>query len=172
MAKTKQRRRKKHRGTQGGTLDAQKRKPRTRAELKSQIAQGKSKGKARSAGGRSNQPGKKGPRKPSIKGAALRAGVAAAFFVVLVTVVLHQSIVPSLVLGAIAFAIYVPIGYWVDKWAYGRAMKRQGQGAERAKGRPGGDAADEDPESQASEAGSDDSSDGSANGARAGSTRE
>ena len=113
MASAKKQRRRKYKGTQAGSIDrsGQRRsRPRTRAEAKARAVESR---------------GTRKQRVPSLKGAATRAGIAAGFFVVLVTLILHQKPLPSLILGLVAFLIYVPLGYWVDKWVYNRNQRRQ-----------------------------------------------
>lgn len=117
MAQTKKKRRRKHRGTQGGAIETRgsaRSRPRTRGEAKAIAEQ-------RRAAKRS--------RVPTWRGAAGRAGVAALFFVLLVTLILKQKLVPSLILGVAAFAIYVPVGYYVDQWVYKRTQRRKEEAA-------------------------------------------
>ena len=115
MAQTRRKRTRKHRGTPAGTIERAGRtgRPRTREEAK-QIAQ-----KRREE--RLNRP-------PSWRGAVNRAAIAAAVFGVLVILLFGQEISQGVVLAALMFLLYIPLGYFTDQTIYRfRQRRRQGR---------------------------------------------
>ncbi len=121
MAQTKRKRRSKHRGTPAGTIEARGRTGRkpTAEELKKQ---------QRDADRRNRM-----LREPSWNGAALRAGVAA----LLLLVFTQLGIGPDMPLGqsiavaAFAMIIYIPLGYYTDRFLFRRRMARDAAAAQR-----------------------------------------
>jgi hypothetical protein len=117
MAQTKRKRRSKHRGTAAGTVEARGRTGRkpTPEERK----------KADAAAMRENRMF----REPTWKGAATRAGFAAAMLLVLFQIGIgpKQDLASSIALALLAFAIYVPLGYWTDRAIWKRRMRRAGR---------------------------------------------
>jgi hypothetical protein len=103
MAQTRKRRRRKHRGTQGGRIDTNRRstRPRSREEAKARARA------SRKAGPRVDRP-------PTWRGAITRGAIAAAIFTVLLMVIFHRSPVVSLGLGAFMLVFYIPAGYYID----------------------------------------------------------
>jgi hypothetical protein len=103
VAQTKKKRRKKHKGTQGGRIDSSRRraKPRTRAEAKSQARA------RRSPSGKVDNP-------PTWRSAILRGLVAAVLFTVLIVVIFKRSAGSALALGGFMLIFYVPAGYYID----------------------------------------------------------
>jgi hypothetical protein len=119
MAQTKNKRRRKHRGTPAGTIERAGRtgRPKTREEAK-QIAR-----QRREA--RLDQP-------PTWSGSIKRAGIAAAIFAVVVVALLGRPVVTGLFLGVVMFAIYVPLGYSTDSAIYKfRQRRKQAAAADR-----------------------------------------
>jgi hypothetical protein len=103
MAQTKKRRRRKHRGTQGGRVDDRARgRPRNRQEARS---------RARSS--RSSRPNRL-DRPPTWRGATIRGLVAAGIFVLLLLLLFGESVGTALVFGAFMLAFYIPAGYFID----------------------------------------------------------
>jgi Flp pilus assembly protein TadB len=116
MAQTKRKRRRKHRGTQAGTIDARGRTSKPPASARSRAASsGSSRASSRSAGSRT--------------AAVNRAAFAAAILVVFIAVV-QRNIAQALVMGVFALAIYVPMSYYTDLWLY-RRRQRKKTGASR-----------------------------------------
>ncbi len=121
MAQTKRKRRSKHRGTPAGTIEARGRTGRkpTAEELRKQ--QRETDRRARMLRER--------PR----NGAAVRAAVAA----VLLLVFTRLGIGPTMPLGqsfaiaAFAMLIYIPLGYYTDRFLYRRRMARDAAAAAR-----------------------------------------
>lgn len=109
MAQTKRKR--KHRGTAAGTIEARGRTG--RAPKSSEIKQ--------SAAQRRQE---RLDRPPTWRGAASRAAIAAAVFFVIAMLVLDQPPGGALALALFAFALYVPSGYYVDKFLYERRQRQ------------------------------------------------
>ena len=103
MAQTKKKRRRKHRGTQGGSIDTRRRasRPRTREEAK-----------ARARAGR--KPAARVDRPPTWRGAVTRGAVAAAIFTVILFVAFRRPVGVALALGAFMLVFYIPAGYFID----------------------------------------------------------
>jgi hypothetical protein len=103
MAQTKKKRRRKHRGTQGGRVDPNRRpgRPRSREEAKARARAGR-KGSARV------------DAPPTWRSAILRGVVAAAIFTALLMLIFKRSIGSALALGAFMLAFYIPAGYYID----------------------------------------------------------
>ena len=110
MAQTKRKR--KHRGTPAGTIEARGRtgRPPTAGEVRKTAAQRRQE--------RLDQP-------PTWRGAITRAAIAALVFVVIAMLVLGQNVAGAIVLGVVAFAMYVPSGYLIDKFVYERRQKQK-----------------------------------------------
>jgi hypothetical protein len=121
MAQTRKRRRKKHRGTQGGSLDTSKRRarPRTREEAR-----------ARAKADRS----KRGPRvdaPPTWRSAVIRGGFAAVIFTALLLLIFKRPAGEALGFGAFMLVFYIPAGYYIDQMMWRRrerAKMRDGSG--------------------------------------------
>jgi hypothetical protein len=117
MAQTKRKRRSKHRGTAAGSIESRGRTGRkpTPGERK----------KADSAARRDERMFKE----PTWRGAATRAGFAAILLFVLFQIGIgpQQSVGNSLALALVAFAIYVPLGYWTDRAIWKRRMRKAGR---------------------------------------------
>jgi hypothetical protein len=119
VAQTKKKRRRKHRGTQGGRVDANRRasRPRTREEAK-----------ARARAKRTT--GAKVDRPPSWRGAITRGVVAAVIFAALLLLIFKRPPATALGLGAFMLVFYIPAGYYFDisMWRRReRARMREGQ---------------------------------------------
>jgi hypothetical protein len=117
MAQTRRKRRRKHRGTQGGRIDTRPRRgrPRNRAEAKA---------RARSRTGKKSAP--RGQQPPSWSSALMKGGVAAALFVGLLTV-FGQSPIASLGVGVLMLGFYVPMAYLMDRFFYQRHLRKEAQ---------------------------------------------
>jgi len=106
MAQTKKKRRRKHRGTQGGSVDRRRRsRPRTREEAKAQAR--------RQSGPRRDKP-------PTWQSAFNRAGLMAAILFALMVLPFGRGIAPSLFLSVTMLAFYVPAGYYLERFLYNR----------------------------------------------------
>src|SRR4051812_32567254 len=114
MAQTRRKRKRRHRGTQAGTIERAGRtsKPAAGAPRKSSSA-------SSSGGGSSRQQLAREKREqrmntpPTWRGAVNRAGFAAAILVVFIAVV-QKNIAAGLVMGVLALLIYIPMSYYTD----------------------------------------------------------
>jgi hypothetical protein len=120
VAQAKRKRRRKHRGTQGGRVDGNRRaaRPRSREEAKA---------RARSRGKRAPR----ADRPPTWASAIGRGAVAAAIFTVLLVALFGRSIGAALALGAFMLAFYVPAGYYIDTMMWRRRERARIRAAER-----------------------------------------
>src|SRR6476469_3484412 len=103
MAQTKKKRQRKHRGTQGGRVDANRKpsRPRNRAEAKA---------RARS----STKRAPRGDQPPTWRSSIIRGLVAAAIFTVLLLLIFKRAPGAALGLGAFMLFFYIPAGYYID----------------------------------------------------------
>lgn len=114
MAQAKRKRRRKHRGTQAGTIERPGRTGRgTQAETHKGSQPAKSKPQGRVV------------RPPSWRGSLNRAGLAAVVFGVLVVAVFHQNPVQGVVLAVVMLGIYWPMTYYTDRYLYRRRQRSQ-----------------------------------------------
>jgi hypothetical protein len=114
MAQTKRKRRRKHRGTQAGTIERAGRtgRARTREEAK-QIARQRRRERLE--------------REPTWKGAVQRAALAAALFGLLVVVAFGREPAQGAFLALFMFALYIPLGYATDTAIYRFRQRRKRQ---------------------------------------------
>ena len=110
MAQTRKKRRRKHRGTQGGRIDSNRRPPKPRSRAEAQA-------RARSGARRS---GPKVDRPPTWRSAAIRGIAAAAIFTVLLLLIFKRSAGAALGLGAFMLVFYIPAGYYMDTFLWRR----------------------------------------------------
>jgi hypothetical protein len=110
MAQTKRKR--KHRGTAAGTVEARGRtgRPPTASEVKKTAAQRRQE--------RMDKP-------PTWRGAINRAAIAALVFIGIAILALGQPPSGAIALGLIAFMLYVPSGYYLDRFIYDRRQKQK-----------------------------------------------
>jgi hypothetical protein len=121
MAQTKRKRRRKHRGTQGGRVDTRpKGRPRTRAEAKQRAqSRGKSGSRRRAAAqGRTVNP-------PSWRSAALKGLAIAVFFFAIITFAFGEPVASSAILSTVMVAFYIPMAYYTDSFFYNRQLRKQ-----------------------------------------------
>ena len=118
MAQTKRKRRTKHRGTPAGTIEARGRtgRPLTAAERKKQD-------RASARERRLNTP-------PTWKSSATRALIAAVLvFVFLVLTAKGKNRLPvALTFTLIALVVYIPAGYYLERFLYNRRQRRKAAG--------------------------------------------
>ena len=114
MAQTRKRRTRKHRGTPAGTIERAGRtgRPRTAEEAK-QISRNRREE-------RLNTP-------PTWRGAVNRAAIAAAVFGVLVIILFGRGISQGVVLAALMFLLYIPLGYFTDTMLFRFRQRRRQQ---------------------------------------------
>jgi hypothetical protein len=111
MAQTRRKRRRKHRGTQAGTIERAGRtgQPRTREEAK-QIAR--------------QRRAERMDKPPTLRGAVNRAAIAAALFGVVIGF-LKGNPAQAAALAAFMFLLYIPLGYGTDKAIYNFRQRRK-----------------------------------------------
>lgn len=133
MPPTKKKRRRKHSGTQAGTIHraTRERKPETKEERRDAAR--------RRRIDRMDRP-------PTLKGAAGRAAIGAVVFALLAFFLFGQTVPGALLLGGLMLLVYIPIGYMIDLFVYRRHQRRKagqagGGGTPRQRG-GGGDGAD------------------------------
>jgi hypothetical protein len=129
MAQTKRKRRRKHRGTQAGTIERPGRtgRPQTKAEAR-KIARERRLERL--------------DRPPTWSAAAKRAAIAAALFGGLVIAAFGQPPGAGVTLAALMFLLYIPMGYYTDLFIYRRRRRKAGDarsGDKAAKPGPRGD---------------------------------
>jgi hypothetical protein len=113
MAQTKRKRRTKHRGNAAGTIEARGRtgRPPSPQEKKKQTRES-----AREA--RLNQP-------PTWKSAMTRAGLAASFMLLFLLFTTGGNVVAAVLFGIFAFALYVPSGYYLERYLWQRRQRKK-----------------------------------------------
>jgi hypothetical protein len=129
MAQTRKKRRRKHRGTQGGGLDRRgpRGRPRNREEAKSRARK------------RQSPKGARVDRRdlaPTWSGAFKRGLFGAGIFFLLFWLAFQRPVGSALALSAVMLAMYVPMGYYIDRFMYQRRL-RQLQAARAAKKQQG-----------------------------------
>jgi hypothetical protein len=115
VAQTRKRRRRKHRGTQGGSVDRRGRtsRPRSRQEARARARR---------------QLGQKREGPPTWRSAVNRGLLGAGIFLVLLILLFGQSVAYSVALSALMLLIYIPLGYYMERFFYSRrqaAKQRQ-----------------------------------------------
>ncbi len=116
MAQTRRRRRK-HRGTQSGSIDRRgQARPRSRQEARARARQ---------------QMGSKRDTAPTWGTAVGRGLFGAGIFFALIVLLFHQAIAPSLGLAAVMLLIYIPMGHYMDRFMYRRRQAARRRERER-----------------------------------------
>lgn len=121
MAQTKRRsRRRKHRGTQAGTIDRRSRtsRPRSRAEARGQFRSQRAQ--------RLDQP-------PSWRGATTRGAIAAAIFCALLLLAFRQPAGQAVPVALFMLLLYIPLGYFTDLFLYRRRLRKRGKQVEESR---------------------------------------
>lgn len=110
MAQTRKKRRRKHRGTQGGRVDPGRRsgRPRSREEAKARARASRSSG------------GPKVDAPPTWRGAITRGAVAAVIFTALLMLIFKRQPGAAFGLGAFMLVFYIPAGYYIDSMLWRR----------------------------------------------------
>jgi Flp pilus assembly protein TadB len=117
MAQTKRKRRTKHRGNAAGIVEA-------RGRTGRPLSPEEQKKAARATGQRREL------KPPTWKSAALKSGAMAILLFVMSQagfLVKNSSIVSSLLVSVVAMALYTPLAYNTDKWAYNRQQRKLAQ---------------------------------------------
>ena len=111
MAQTKKKRKRKHRGTQAGTIDRTVRSgggPRTKEQRRAVARQRRAERFA---------------KPPTWRGAFTRAGLAALAFALIMVLVLDRPPLTGLALAVVMLGLYVPMTYGLDSWMYRRHQR-------------------------------------------------
>jgi Flp pilus assembly protein TadB len=120
MAQTKRKRRSKHRGNAAGTIES-----RGRTGRRPTADERKKDDRAQAREQRLNRP-------PSWSSSAKRASIAAvlmfAFLLITTKGTVAHRLIPALVLAALAFSLYVGLGYYMDLALYRRRMRKKAAG--------------------------------------------
>lgn len=119
MAQTKKKRRRKQRGTQGGRIDRRPARGRARSRAEAQA-------RARNRGGKKKSGGARVPEPASWSSALKKGGIAAVLFVVLLSV-FGQNPAVALLVGLLMLGFYVPMAYQLDRFMYGRYLRKEEQ---------------------------------------------
>jgi hypothetical protein len=120
MARARQTRRRKHRGTQGGTV-----RPRGRGRT----ARPRSRADARATAEQRRQ--EKLNRPPTWRTAIQRGGIAAAALLALLVIVFKTNAAAALPLALIAALLYIPGFYLTDTMLYRNRLRRRARAQER-----------------------------------------
>lgn len=118
MAQTRRKRRRKHRGTQGGSIDrrARRGRPRSREEARAQARR---------------QQGMKRERPPTWGGAINRALLMSGILFLLFVFVLGRGTGEAFGLAATMLVIYVPAGYYLERFLYNRRKAAERRAREK-----------------------------------------
>jgi hypothetical protein len=115
MAQTKKKRRRKHRGTQGGRID--RRPARGRARSRSEA-------KARARSRTQKKGGPRVPGPPNWPSAFKKGGIAAALFFALL-VLFGQNPVTAVAVGILMLGFYVPMTFLLDRFVHQRYLRKE-----------------------------------------------
>jgi hypothetical protein len=109
VAQTRKRRRRKHRGTQGGRIDTKRRgRPRSRAEAQQRA--------------RSRKRTPKADLPPNWRSATVRGFIISVLLIG--TLLLFGRPVPaSIAFGVLMLAVYIPMGFWIDRMMWRRRQR-------------------------------------------------
>jgi len=118
MAQTKKKRRRKHRGTQGGRIDTRPARGRARSRAEAQ-ARARNRGKKKKGGPREPQPA-------SWSSALKKGGIAAVLFVGLLAL-FGQNPLAALAVGVLMMGFYVPMAFLLDRFFYQRHLRKEAQ---------------------------------------------
>jgi len=117
MAQTKKKRRRKHRGTQGGRIDTRPARGRARSR-------GEAQAKARSRTKKKGGP--RVPDPPSWSSALKKGGVAAVLFLGILAL-MGQNPLITLVVAILMLGFYVPLAFTMDRFFYQRYLRKEEQ---------------------------------------------
>jgi hypothetical protein len=134
MAQTKKKRRRKHRGTQGGRIDTRpaRGRARSRSEAKAQARSRTTKKKGAKGGAREPQPA-------SWSGAFKKGGIAAILFIGILSL-MGQKPIATLAVGVLMLGFYVPLAFMMDRFFYQRFLRKEAQKREEREARRTGGA--------------------------------
>ena len=111
MAQTRKRRRRKHRGTQGGRIDSKSRgRPRSRAEAQQRA--------------RSRKRAPKADLPPTWRSATIRGFIISGLLIATL-LLFRRPIAASIAFGVIMLAVYIPMGFWIDRMMWRRRQREK-----------------------------------------------
>jgi hypothetical protein len=124
MAQTKRKRRSKHRGNAAGTVES-----RGRTGRKPTGAERKSGGGSTKAGGQTSaeRRAERLSRPPTWRSAINRAMIAAVILVLLSIFAFKQKPAAAFGFALFALIVYIPMGYYLDRFLYRRRIRAQGK---------------------------------------------
>lgn len=126
MAQTKRKRTRKHRGNAAGIVERPAHNSRgATAAPPANRTRPMTKEEARIEARRKRQ--ERMNRPPTWQGAFQRAGIAAALFAVLITIVFKEKIAAAVTLALVMLVIYVPLSYITDRAIYNWRQKKAAQ---------------------------------------------
>ena len=121
MAQTRRKRKRRHRGTQAGTIERAGRTSKPPASS-AKRTKGSTKLEGRDLARQRRQD--RLDRVPTWRGAVNRAAFAAIILVLFISVV-QKNIAAGLIMGVIALVIYIPMSYYTDLALYRRRQRRK-----------------------------------------------
>jgi hypothetical protein len=129
MAQQNRKRRRKHRGTQAGTIDRAGRTSKPSASSRSSSSSSKGSGfRAGAQAGKAQSAAERRQARldtePTWRGSLNRAGFAAAILVIFVMIT-QKNIVQAILLGAFAMLLYIPMSYYTDRALYRRRQRQK-----------------------------------------------
>jgi Flp pilus assembly protein TadB len=110
------RRKRKHRGTQAGTIEARGRtgrRPQTQVEARKVSRERRA---------------NRFDRPPTWRSALNRAAISAAIFAVAVVVIFGRPVAAAVVLGGVMIVLYLPMSYYTDRFLYHRRQRQKQAG--------------------------------------------
>ncbi len=121
MAQTKKKRKRKHKGTQGGAIDRRGRtsRPGNRQEARARARR---------------QMTDRRDVAPSWRSSINRALIAAGIFLALLILLFGQAIGSSIALSGFMLLLYIPMGYYIDRFFYNRRQSSRRKAKAAAKG--------------------------------------
>jgi Flp pilus assembly protein TadB len=129
MAQTRRKRKRRHRGTQAGTVEARGRTSRpSGARASGSAAKKKPANRAEARDIARQKRASRFDEPPTWRGSLNRSAVAAAIFVVAIIVVFHRPVAPALVLGVLMVFLYLPMSFYTDRFLYNRRQRQKQAG--------------------------------------------
>src|SRR4051794_29829995 len=119
MAQTKKKRRRKHRGTQGGRIDTRPARGRARSRAEAQ-------NRARSRTKKKGKPGERTPQPASWSTAIKKGGLATVLFVGILAL-MGQNPIATLLVGVVMLPAYSGMSYVMDGFFYKRYLRKEAQ---------------------------------------------
>jgi hypothetical protein len=116
MAQTRRKRRRKHRGTQGGRIDRRPARGRARSRAEAQ-------NRARS---RTKKSGPKVPDPPSWNTALKKGGIASVLFLGILAL-MGQPPIASLAIAVAMMGFYVPLAFMMDRFFHHRHLRKEAE---------------------------------------------